>query len=633
MSDQNNINMSPNPHHEEQPQRQPTQEEIDALWKQARTQPDALVHQGSGLPEGSIKLSMMDINKSLMSVIDDERTLRKPAPNDDTARRWETASKTVGVWLVQSLEDAMKVILRITEILLSVPTGQSFNLCKNTHHIIYEGKTEVPQAYHESYDRPFDQEVAAEEASSSANRERVPANGGAGSRTTLVQGGFKSVKMSPRSSLTTTKMVQKVPRNRTDHPPTGDIKLKPLPKLKDADGFSEWKISVDKNLSNLIRSDIPRPKPTPEQQYTSQIPIESPTTLFELHNCWCIMSDQPSSLLQKSTSIIHSRIIEQSHNQLTCSSLAAQLTCSSLEMETQAPTFHLFPLLPTEIRLIIWKHSLPHRVIEYDSPWDLLYGLNIRLACNSLSTAEMNSRMPSLASVNQESRYVVLRSGRWHQRDPDDDDLNEDDEQSTMEEDELSSTEEDKTKEETGLPRPRSFWVQPVHDTLHLNWVRDSLDLEINAVSFTAATFHRPTIEKLTLNQQYPSIPGPEIPLNDQCEQEIRSLAEATWLERPSETLSVTVLAISIHVTRQATLYSGLFGTCGDEPIQLVAFQDSRLLEKFETLYESHTDERFKHPEIKTAFDLLKCGRNLRWMDSWRQEMEWVFLRQFWRIA
>ena len=92
MSDQNNINMNPNPHHEEQQQRQPTQEEVDALWKQARTQPDALVHQGSGLPEGSIKLSMMDIklsgeknwlqwrdevkailtSKSLMSVIDDE---------------------------------------------------------------------------------------------------------------------------------------------------------------------------------------------------------------------------------------------------------------------------------------------------------------------------------------------------------------------------------------------------------------------------------------------------------------------------------------------------------------------------------------------------------------------------------
>ena len=156
----------------------------------------------------------------------------------------------------------------------------------------------------------FDQEVAAEEASSSANREKVPANGGAGSRTTLVQGGFKSVKMSPRSSLTTTKMVQKVPRNRTDHPPTGDIKLKPLPNLKDADGFSEWKISVDKNLSNLIRSDIPRPKPTPEQQYTSQIPIESPTTLFELHNCWCIMSEyvkvQPMSF-QVIESIIHGR--------------------------------------------------------------------------------------------------------------------------------------------------------------------------------------------------------------------------------------------------------------------------------------------------------------------------------------
>lgn len=304
--------------------------------------------------------------------------------------------------------------------------------------------------------------------------------------------------------------------------------------------------------------------------------------------------------------------------------------------------------------MIIWEHSLPRRVIEFDSPWDLLYGLDIRIACNSLSTAKMNSKIPSLASVNQESRYVVLRSGRWHQRNPDEDDLNENDEQSTMGENELSSSKEDEIKEGTGLPKPRSFWIQPFHDTLHLNWVRNrylfettepenlnrihaflrkALDLRINAVSFTAATFHRPTIENLTVNQQYPSIPGPERSLHDQSEQEIRGFAEATWLERPAEKLSVTVLAISIHVTRQAALYSGLFGTCGDEPIQLVAFQDSQLLEKFENLYESHTDEKFKHPEINTAFDLLKCGTNLRWIDSLRREIERLFLRQFWRIA
>lgn len=70
-------------------------------------------------------------------------------------------------------------------------------------------------------------------------------------------------------------------------------------------------------------------------------------------------------------------------------------------------TFHFFPRLPTEIRLEIWRASLPSRIIPIDS----------RRPCPGPSDDRISiwQRPPSIAHVCQEARGVAFGHGhlRW----------------------------------------------------------------------------------------------------------------------------------------------------------------------------------------------------------------------------
>ncbi|KAK3938837.1 hypothetical protein QBC46DRAFT_389268 [Diplogelasinospora grovesii] len=73
-------------------------------------------------------------------------------------------------------------------------------------------------------------------------------------------------------------------------------------------------------------------------------------------------------------------------------------------------TFHRFPEFPTELRLAIWRHCLPHRVLELDYPVDesvfdpgeppWWYETNHDIT-------KYNTRVPVIARVCRESRQVV----------------------------------------------------------------------------------------------------------------------------------------------------------------------------------------------------------------------------------
>lgn len=84
-----------------------------------------------------------------------------------------------------------------------------------------------------------------------------------------------------------------------------------------------------------------------------------------------------------------------------------------------ATTFHIFPWLPVELRLEIWRLCLPHRVCEKDhAVYRILFNIWDRdtpIPCFLYQTSEVNGRPPVIARVCHESRAVALKTGGYYE--------------------------------------------------------------------------------------------------------------------------------------------------------------------------------------------------------------------------
>lgn len=81
---------------------------------------------------------------------------------------------------------------------------------------------------------------------------------------------------------------------------------------------------------------------------------------------------------------------------------------------SQQAVFHVFPELPSELRLAIWRLCLPHRVSELDIPLaDIVFnvGPGLPMPCELQHTTYLNGRPPILARVCRESRAVAMENG------------------------------------------------------------------------------------------------------------------------------------------------------------------------------------------------------------------------------
>ncbi|KAF2221565.1 hypothetical protein BDZ85DRAFT_301791 [Elsinoe ampelina] len=87
-------------------------------------------------------------------------------------------------------------------------------------------------------------------------------------------------------------------------------------------------------------------------------------------------------------------------------------TFSSLHhiMQIHNPTFSLFSRLPKEIRLQIWRHCLPYRVIELDKPDENDICFDEPFAGDRTIT-RMNALPPCLTRVCAEARGVAFETG------------------------------------------------------------------------------------------------------------------------------------------------------------------------------------------------------------------------------
>lgn len=73
-------------------------------------------------------------------------------------------------------------------------------------------------------------------------------------------------------------------------------------------------------------------------------------------------------------------------------------------------TFHLFPRLPTELRLAIWRLCLPRRVVELDYQRDDLFFGSPPPCAKNMAVTDANTRIPALSLVNREARRIALEN-------------------------------------------------------------------------------------------------------------------------------------------------------------------------------------------------------------------------------
>jgi hypothetical protein len=87
--------------------------------------------------------------------------------------------------------------------------------------------------------------------------------------------------------------------------------------------------------------------------------------------------------------------------------------------------------------------------------------------------------------------------------------------------------------------------------------------------------------------------------------------------------MDVAATAVSLHITREAALRSGLFGLLGDAHIQMVDVDDEGRLREFQALFGEHALER--EPAARTLFDAFISSQFQMAVETWkRQALTWL---------
>ncbi len=229
-------------------------------------------------------------------------------------------------------------------------------------------------------------------------------------------------------------------------------------------------------------------------------------------------------------------------------------------------TFHLFPQLPAELRLAIWRECLPYRVVELDwqcDEWLFEGGLPCQ---NNRRTTDINAQPPIITQVCSEARAVAFETGGTV---PD-------------------SYERD---DEAWYPSSRQLhlsevWFDHARDIIHRNW--EPLD-DIEYISYGDPLNHLLWITAQTkLNTA--SIMDAVI-FQSRSSPNGGGIAKWSWaqlanmLRRRSGWLLVIGEPVIIHASIKNA--GGLFGLLGDACVQLVGIDDRPKIDRFFAL--SHT--------------------------------------------
>ena len=225
-------------------------------------------------------------------------------------------------------------------------------------------------------------------------------------------------------------------------------------------------------------------------------------------------------------------------------------------------TFHLFPQLPTELRLAIWRLCLPHRALELDYQFDsILFGGQNPCAKNTEVT-DANNRIPALSRVNREARGVALESWQPVPIVP------------------------------PNSPEAASIWLMEIPDPwvvrhrtqfVHLNWAPEQ-----DAEALWEADGD-PLLYAVWVADQMPeseiSIDASlleDVQLGPYNERHPWTREELGDLLRRRKSCTVMVQEpVFVHGDFHRVAQSGLFGLLGDAPVQIVHLDEEARLNSF----------------------------------------------------
>jgi hypothetical protein len=286
-------------------------------------------------------------------------------------------------------------------------------------------------------------------------------------------------------------------------------------------------------------------------------------------------------------------------------------------------SFHYFSQLPLELRRLIWRHCLPHRIAEEDTPNFLLDGNESRQACQADRITHQNAQPPAMAFVNSESWQVTLEEGRWL-------DL----------------------QETTSL---ESIWVQSRRDVLHLNWTRLRYNVWGNAddpsspiamflwqaeelgmqPSVVAEIIHPFSLKALLDGTDgTDGVDGADASNSRWLlyhDGRNNDVADIAYCAESQSRLDITMVAVSLHIPREAALRSGLFGLLGDAPVQMVDVGDEARLREFQSLFREHALK--KEPAVQTLFEAFTSSQFQTAVEAWERQAEWILLAYMWQRA
>ncbi|KAJ5635464.1 uncharacterized protein N7484_008777 [Penicillium longicatenatum] len=223
-------------------------------------------------------------------------------------------------------------------------------------------------------------------------------------------------------------------------------------------------------------------------------------------------------------------------------------------------SFHLFPRLPTELRLQIWRLCIPYRVWDIDLPTDEgIYdkpNADGSYPCKVTPTAKLNGLPPVIIRVCQESRNVAKESGGI---------FTEDTYKDLPHDAGFVST--------TTNGIADDFWVDTKRDSAHLNWTPYYESIYQN--SFGSALAYLAWHSRLVTGR--PSIMGDwAAMIVDQKEERFDVFEQIpSWW--------VIMRVVIIHASFREAAQTGFFGLLGDASVQIVSLSNE---EKANALYD-----------------------------------------------
>lgn len=255
--------------------------------------------------------------------------------------------------------------------------------------------------------------------------------------------------------------------------------------------------------------------------------------------------------------------------------------------------FTLFPRLPLELRLLIWEHCIPNRVVELERPHED----NILSNCRLTWSARQNARPPIITRVCHESRSVALRTGH-----------------SISYDDSLG----------IGIG---GMWFDSRHDTVAWYWdssqwisfgwptedTNDVMEYFMHHVSRTQTQQALIMADRIYAFNYFNEPPKPHT-----GHLGVKDVAEISqWKD-----YMVCLKMISIHMNPEQALKSDLFGLTGEQLVQVVDPTDKSRIVKYSN--ECHPEDQKARQFFQLALDSAKLDAALA---EWRKNIvtQWIW--------